>query len=154
MSSAIDSVKLASFTSPQQVVEVLKDRIETIELVNKEILDETKWMDFLGREITPERRQKITARINALKSALLALRSQTEFEALQKRCAFLQEQKDRANRIILDLLCQACDYDDTIKIIDNLCISAYEEACDYLNEQGVLKEINSRTYKIRKEFWG
>lgn len=54
-------------------IEVLKDRVETIKLVHKEILDEKKWRDFLGEDITFERRDAINKRINALGEAIVAL---------------------------------------------------------------------------------
>jgi hypothetical protein len=72
-----------------------------------------------------------------------------EFDKGRKQGAV--EVQNKTNEIILDLLCQGCHYNYTDRIIDNLCISAYEDACDYLKEQGILKEINPRTYKIIKE---
>jgi hypothetical protein len=49
--------------------------------------------------------------------------------------------------IILNMLCQSCETEDET-IIDNRCLSAYEDACDYLTEKGYLKNINGRLYKI------
>ena len=79
----------------------------------------------------------------------IVLFSDETFELGKKQDALKIQNK--SNLIILDLVCQACDYDYYTKIINNLCISAYEEACDYLKEQGILKKINPHTYKIIKE---
>lgn len=63
-------------------IEVLKDRIETIRIVNKEILDETRWKDFLGKEITSERKKAINNRIKALGEAIVALEKQEKIKEI------------------------------------------------------------------------
>lgn len=56
---------------------------------------------------------------------------------------------DKQDNMIMDLLCEACYViDGQFELIDNRCISAYEEACDYLTEKGYLEKINDRMYKI------
>jgi hypothetical protein len=47
--------------------------------------------------------------------------------------------------LLLDVLYQACGEGD---VIDNQCISAYEDACQFLEEKGILKKINDRTYLV------
>lgn len=51
--------------------------------------------------------------------------------------------------LLLDVLFQSCGNDD---VIDNQCTSAYEDACIFLCEQGILTKINSRIYEINKVF--
>ncbi len=56
-----------------------------------------------------------------------------------------------ANEVILDLLVQGTGgtviYDGE-EAIDNMCMSAYENACEYLEDQGILQQINPRLYRI------
>lgn len=59
------------------------------------------------------------------------------------------------DELILDLLFQACgkfksNNKDNIPYIDNMCISTYQEACDYLTEKGYLKTLNGRIYNFNK----
>lgn len=49
--------------------------------------------------------------------------------------------------LLLNVLIQSCQEEEGI--IDNKCISAYEDACDYLEKKGYLIKINSRAYKIK-----
>ena len=58
-----------------------------------------------------------------------------------------QVEDNKADEIILNMLYQACETEDEL-IIDNKCLSAYEDACDYLTEKGCLKKINGRLYKM------
>lgn len=53
---------------------------------------------------------------------------------------------DEQDELLLDVLNQACGNGEGE--IDNQCISAYEEACDYLKKKGILDEVNSRIYNI------
>ena len=53
--------------------------------------------------------------------------------------------------LLLDVLNQACGDGDGE--IDNMCLSAYEQTCDYLKEKGLLEEVNSRIYNI-VDFYG
>lgn len=46
----------------------------------------------------------------------------------------------------MDVLNQACG--DGNGEIDNKCISAYEDACEYLKDKGLLEEVNSRIFNI------
>jgi len=48
--------------------------------------------------------------------------------------------------ILLDVLNQACGNGNGN--IDNMCVSAYEDACNYLKKKGILEEFNSRIYNI------
>jgi len=52
------------------------------------------------------------------------------------------------DELILEVLLQSCGNEDSTEI-DNLCISAYEECCDYLTERGYLLSLNGRIYKIK-----
>lgn len=54
------------------------------------------------------------------------------------------------DNMILDVLIQACGSGD-ITEIDNQCLSAYEEACDYLTERGYLITNNGRIYTLTKK---
>lgn len=47
--------------------------------------------------------------------------------------------------LLLDVLHQACGEDNEI---DNHCLSAYENACSFLEKKGELKNVNGRIYKI------
>ena len=53
------------------------------------------------------------------------------------------------DEILLDVLMQSCT-DENSLIIDNMCISCYENACEYLKKRGYLKAINPRIYKLTK----
>jgi hypothetical protein len=59
------------------------------------------------------------------------------------------KQTIKQDNMIMDLLSQECyEKDGQFEMIDNRCISVYEEACDYLTEKGYLVKINDRMYKI------
>jgi hypothetical protein len=53
------------------------------------------------------------------------------------------------DRLLLDVLLQSCGGENNNEI-DNRCISVYEEACDYLAEQGYIQTINMRIYNLTK----
>ncbi len=55
---------------------------------------------------------------------------------------------DKQDELLLDVLNQACG--DGNGEIDNQCLSAYEEACNYLKKKGILEEVNSRIYNIKE----
>ena len=55
------------------------------------------------------------------------------------------------DEILLDVLVQAIGTEvGEPTEIDNQCISAYEEACDYLTERGYLQTKNGRIYTLVK----
>jgi hypothetical protein len=54
------------------------------------------------------------------------------------------------DELILDVLVQACGNQEGTEI-DNHCLSAFEEACDYLTERGYLQSLNGRMYTIKKK---
>lgn len=62
------------------------------------------------------------------------------------------------DELLFDVLYQACG-NQTFKgnkpigkaKIDNQCLSAYEDACDYLTENGYLKTKDGRIYTINKQ---
>jgi len=49
---------------------------------------------------------------------------------------------DEFDELLLDVLNQACG--DGNGGIDNQCLSAYEEACDYLRNKGLLDKVNDK----------
>ena len=51
------------------------------------------------------------------------------------------------DELLLDVLFQACGLKDNK--IDNQCTSAYEEACDYLANRGLITTENGRIYQIK-----
>lgn len=51
--------------------------------------------------------------------------------------------------LILDILLQCCGNQEGTEI-DNQCLSAYEDGCDYLTERGYLQTLNGRIYTIKK----
>lgn len=51
------------------------------------------------------------------------------------------------NELLLEVLFQACGVEDGK--IDNQCISVYEDACDYLIEQGYLYTQDGRIYEVK-----
>jgi len=64
------------------------------------------------------------------------------------------------DELLLDVLFQACGIqeesghpflEDGEEKIDNMCLSAYENACDYLTEQGYLITDNGRIYRLKKQ---
>ena len=62
------------------------------------------------------------------------------------------------DELLLDVMIQACgnDCDNTLIgqqefLIDNMCLSTYEDACDYLTEQGYLVTDNGRIYRLKKQ---
>ena len=54
---------------------------------------------------------------------------------------------EEVDEILLDVLNQSCG--DGNGEIDNRCMSAYEEACEYLKKKDILIEVNSRIYNIK-----
>lgn len=50
------------------------------------------------------------------------------------------------DELLLDVLNQACG--DGKRKIDNQCLSAYEDACNYLQKKGILEAVNNRIYII------
>ena len=53
------------------------------------------------------------------------------------------------DEIILDVIIQSCGNQECTEI-DNQCLTAYEDACDYLTERGYLQTKNGRIYTIKK----
>jgi hypothetical protein len=53
----------------------------------------------------------------------------------------------KEDELLLDVLQQSCGFYD---IIDNYCVSSYEEACVYLEKRGYLKKRDNRVYEILK----
>ena len=74
---------------------------------------------------------------------------------LLKEVKELKEQLKQADEILLDVLIQSCgsdcyfkDCDNPEDVIDNQCLSAYEDACSYLAKKNLLINVNGRIYKI------
>jgi len=60
---------------------------------------------------------------------------------------------EEADELLLDVLNQVCG--DGNGEIDNQCLSAYEDACKYLEKKGILQEVNQRIYNIKDmDNWG
>jgi len=55
------------------------------------------------------------------------------------------------DELLLDVLIQACGNQEGEFLIDNMCLSAYEDACSYLTERGYLKSKNGRIYILNKQ---
>jgi hypothetical protein len=53
------------------------------------------------------------------------------------------------DEMLLDVLLQCCGNEGGTEI-DNMCLSAYEDACDYLTERGYLQTLNGRIYNLKK----
>jgi len=53
------------------------------------------------------------------------------------------------DELLLDVLFQACSNKEGE--IDNMCLSAYENACDYLTEKGYLVTNKGRIYRLKKK---
>ena len=59
------------------------------------------------------------------------------------------------DELLLDVIIQCCGSKEGEFVIDNMCLSTYEEACDYLTEKGYLTTLNGRIYKLKtKEVTG
>ena len=56
------------------------------------------------------------------------------------------------DELLLDVLIQACVNGNDENMIDNQCLSAYEDACDYLTEKGYLNTINGTIYNLKDKF--
>jgi len=56
---------------------------------------------------------------------------------------------NKYDELLLDVLNQACGNGEGE--IDNCCLNAYEEACEYLKSKGILYETNSRIFNIRED---
>lgn len=56
---------------------------------------------------------------------------------------------NKADDLLLDVLYQATATDKGL--IDDQCIRAYQEACDYLESKGYLKKVGFRLYKIKEK---
>ncbi|MBE3092767.1 MAG: hypothetical protein IMZ51_03805 [Chloroflexi bacterium] len=54
------------------------------------------------------------------------------------------------DEILLEVLLQCCGNQEGTEI-DNQCLSAFEDACDYLTERGYIKTLNGRIYTINKK---
>lgn len=52
--------------------------------------------------------------------------------------------------LLLDVMLQCCGNDEG-NLIDNKCISVYEDACDHLTNKGYLITTNGRMYKLTKK---
>ena len=55
------------------------------------------------------------------------------------------------DELLLDVLIQACGNQEGEFLIDNMCLSVYEDACNYLTERGYLKSKNGRIYFLNKQ---
>jgi len=61
-------------------------------------------------------------------------------------------EKEEILKALFNVIEQSCGgYGDDL-LIDNMCISAYEDACRILFEEGYLEKINDRIYKIKEEY--
>ena len=60
----------------------------------------------------------------------------------------LEIKKDKTDfdELLLDVLFQACHNKEGE--IDNMCLSVYEDACDYLTNKGYLRTKNGRIYEL------
>ena len=54
------------------------------------------------------------------------------------------------DEILLDVLVQCCGNQEGTEI-DNQCLGAFEDACDYLTERGYLQTKNGRIYLIKEK---
>ena len=53
------------------------------------------------------------------------------------------------DELLLDVMIQACGNQEGEFIINNMCLSTYKEACDYLTEKGYLTTTDGRIYKLK-----
>jgi len=53
------------------------------------------------------------------------------------------------DELLLDVLIQALGNKEGSFEMDNMCLSVYEEACDYLTEKGYLVTDNGRIYRMK-----
>src|SRR4030042_4298491 len=70
-----------------------------------------------------------------------------EIQVLKKSDA--EKEIEETNLIIFDMLSQCCG-DEEENEIDDRCMSCFEHACEYLEKQGWLENINDRMYKVNK----
>lgn len=57
------------------------------------------------------------------------------------------------DKILYYVILQCCGIQSNGEfLIDNQCLSAYEDACDYLTELGYIQTKNGRIYTLKKQF--
>lgn len=97
-------------------------------------------------DTTPERGLVCSQCSNQLGNTLESEDGVMEFTCY--KCNYVRILRDhtQTDLLLLAVLTQACGIKDFM--IDNRCMSAYEDACDYLKDKGLLEEINPRSYKI------
>ena len=66
------------------------------------------------------------------------------------KCPACKKYKQIYEEIILDILVQCCGNQEGTEI-DNQCLSAFEDGCDYLTERGYLQTLNGRIYTLTKK---
>ena len=62
-----------------------------------------------------------------------------------------REELGECREMLLEVIRQACSPPESYvddNLIDNLCLSAYEHATEYLHQAGLLDKVNGRIYKI------
>jgi hypothetical protein len=74
-----------------------------------------------------------------LESCLSQIALNSEIRANKK----LLKENTELIEILCDTLYQACG--ENGNVIDNRCLSAYEDACQFLNRKGKIKDYNGRT---------
>ena len=61
-------------------------------------------------------------------------------------------EKEEILKVLFNVIEQSCGGCGDDLLIDNRCMSAYEDACEILHKEGYLEKINDRVYKIKEEY--
>lgn len=68
-----------------------------------------------------------------------------------KRVLEVRVDVSEINDLLLDVLFQACGTQFMERQeIDTQCLKSYEDACDYLTNQGYLTTLDGRIYRVKK----
>ena len=118
----------------RRVHDSYKDRIHKLESVNA---------DFQRRLNKYEPLKKVNMMGN---DTVLKGRSERMIEKLQEDNEKLKEQNKKAIYLLVDMVNQSCQYGyDTVS---HMCISAYEDAFEFLENINILKDAGNGKYKI------
>jgi len=60
-----------------------------------------------------------------------------------------EQRKEEVNNILLNVILQTLG--DRNGVIDNKCMSDYEDACNYLAKEGLIIKVNDRMFKEKYE---
>ena len=72
-----------------------------------------------------------------------------QFIELSNVIKLIEERAKAVNELLYEVIIQACL--DEKGIIDNQCLSVYEDATEHLHKAGYLIKVNDRCYKLKQK---